>query len=72
MEFPESSTSSFGRSMGSPGGSLVCFSMLFLVFSIDGSAFMLGCAYALLKIIDPQRKNTKSLEDDDWGSVKKK
>jgi tripartite ATP-independent transporter DctM subunit len=24
------------------------------------------------KIIDQQRKNTKSLEDDDWGSVKKK
>jgi hypothetical protein len=24
------------------------------------------------KIIDQQRKNTKSLEDDDWGSTKKK
>jgi hypothetical protein len=24
------------------------------------------------KIIDQQRKNTKSLEDDDWGMVKKK
>jgi TRAP-type mannitol/chloroaromatic compound transport system permease large subunit len=24
------------------------------------------------KIIDEQRRNTKSLEDDDWGAVKKK
>jgi hypothetical protein len=24
------------------------------------------------KIIDQQRKNTKSLEDDDWGSTKSK